>query len=127
MKIKKIILVIVITTITVCTSYNNYYINKVQEIEADKNILLSELIKSEYFQKIQDNSYIYMPTYNGINLTMEYSEAYIKMITGKTIKLTNEIKEVDFTKYVYFLNHYVNNKNKKQEIIIGKIDKNFFA
>ena len=127
LKIKKIILVIVITTITVCTSYNNYYINKVQEIEADKNILLSELVKSEYFQKIEDNSYIYVPTYNGINLTMEYSEAYIKMITGKTIKLTNEIKEVDFTKYVYFLDHYVNNENKKQEIIIGKIDENFYA
>ena len=126
-KMKNTVIIIIITIVTVCTSYNNYYIGKAQEIEVDKNILLNKLLKSDYFKEIPDGSYIYASGYRGIHRSMSFSEQYIKDVTGKTIIITNEIENLDFAKNVYILNHYVNNENKEQEIIIGKVKEDFLS
>lgn len=85
----------------------------------DRYDIFGKLINSDYFKQIEENSIIYAPDYMGVHIDFKNNSNYVRHLTGLNVTFTNDIKSIDYSKTVYYLNYDTTMKL----ILFGAVDK----
>lgn len=103
---KRIFLVLCCTAIAVTTMLtfvsNQWYVEYYRNLQ-DKYDLYLELVDSDYFLSIEDDSQLYAPDYIGINYDIDTLAQYANKATGKQLSSINQKDQIDYAKNVYNL------------------------
>lgn len=68
-------------------------------------ISFNNLVRSEAFRDIPENSTVYIPDYTGIHNRMDYSELYADIITDKKVKMVNDEKMLEGVDTYYIVRY----------------------
>lgn len=104
-KIFKILLFGALFIASVCTDVNNAYWAKASQSDMDRRVAFDKVISSTSFQNVPDGSVIYIPDYIGINTSMNLTAEYVKMVSGKTVKMENKKEPVELLEELYAISY----------------------
>lgn len=85
----------------VCTDVNNVHWADVSQSDMDKRVMFNNVVSSSEFGEIPDESIIYIPDYIGMGASMDRTEQYVKMVSGKDIKMVNNEEEASLADDLY--------------------------
>lgn len=104
-KIFKILLFGALFIASVCTDVNNAYWAKASQSDMDRRVAFDKVISSPSYQNVPDGSVIYIPDYIGINTSMNLTAEYVKMVSGKTVKMENKKESVEWLEELYAISY----------------------
>lgn len=107
----KILIFIALFIASVCTDVNNEFWAKVSQSDMDRRVAFNKTISSTDFQDIPDGSVVYIPDYIGINTSMKLTGEYVKMISGKNVKMVNKKEAIEAIADLYVIGYDQSSKS----------------
>jgi hypothetical protein len=108
---------------TLLTSLNNEFWSKSFALQQQKYIAFDALVSSQYFESIEDGSYIYSPEYLGIHNKIETLGWYASAFSKKQYKFINRVSDLNFMSPVYAMHFDVNSG----AMLFGRVNRNLKA
>lgn len=118
-------IIAVLCILAFCTSILTDYTNKqtLKPVEnlSKKELQFQELVNSDYYQNLPENSVIYSLDYTGVHSQLVYLQSYAALFSKVPVAYTNEIDEL-----ANYENRYVLKYNGETEMIwMGKLGENY--
>lgn len=94
----------------VCT-VNNAAWNCYFEKNLARYEVFSQAVSSDYFDRLEDGTTVYIPDYTGIHNDMSITKTFASLYTGSDIEFTNSESEIDFSGPVIILKYDYENRS----------------